>query len=349
MKVAFVSTRDDPHTARFDRFFQKYGDLYLMLKVRLDRGGNPSALCQGTDLIGWSQIRKFLNEKALMVVSGPLDECTVNLIGGDYRHVGISWATDIMGAGSGGSASIESLQKVAASLDAFVTDNYASENALVALGAEPSRIVRFPWGPTPSLKATTQSHTSFGLPSDKKLFLFARSLEPHYQPELFVQAIEDLATSHPKIMGVFIETGSRMPTIKKMLTNRGIESLFFWQPAVSPEQFAETLRAFDAVVMAPITDGTSVTLIDAMDRKVPVICSLTNGSSEWIIDGVSGWTFPSRDQAGLTKAMGRFLDSEPRLIESMIDNAFRLVSARANWRDSQQQFSVVLDQIFATN
>jgi glycosyltransferase involved in cell wall biosynthesis len=90
----------------------------------------------------------------------------------------------------------------------------------------------------------------------------------------------------------------------------------------------------DAVVVTPRTDGTSVTVMDAMHHGVPVVTSLTNGSAEWILDGVTGWTFP----VGNAHALGEALESVASMSEAdrsvITDNARRLVDQRAGWSQS---------------
>lgn len=345
LDVAFVSTKDDPHSERFNRLFEGSGYSYLRVPVEFDEFLNASATIDDLVLTGWPEIVRFLGDRVSLIVSGPLDNCSSELREGRFRHVGISWATDIMGANSGGLQSLSSLRSTARALDAVVTDNYASENALIALGANPEAIVRFPWGPTTLGEGEPPDRASRGLPERRRLILQARTLEPHYEPELFVEAIMGLRTAHPDIAGVMIEKGSQVSVIKNLIADLSVEDLFFWQPSESPSDFPDTLGIFDAVVMAPVTDGTSVTLLDAMRRKTPVICSLTNGSSEWIVDGVSGWTFPTGNSTALTHALKTFLESDPQLVQMITDNALRLVYHRADWDHSKLQLTSLLGRL----
>lgn len=340
--VAFVSTNDDPHSERFNRFFEESGLSYLRVFVEVDENFNASTTIDAQVLGDWPAIVRFLEERVSLVVSGPLDSCSSKLSDGRFRHVGVSWATDIMGAKAGGVESLRSLENTTLGLDAVLTDNYASENALIALGVNSNAIVRFPWGPTSTLQNKPPNRASRGLPEERTLILHARTLEPHYEPELFVDAIERLHPVHPGVAGVMIEKGSQVTVMKELISDRALEDLFFWQPAESPHRFPDALQIFDAVVMAPVTDGTSVTLLDAMQRKVPVICSLTNGSSEWIMDGVSGWTFPTSDSSALFGALKNFLESDPQLVRIITGNAHRLVVQRANWEQSKLRLSSLL-------
>jgi glycosyltransferase involved in cell wall biosynthesis len=74
--------------------------------------------------------------------------------------------------------------------------------------------------------------------------------------------------------------------------------------------------------------------MDAMHHGVPVVTSLTNGSAEWILDGVTGWTFP----VGNADALGEALESVASMSEGdralITGNARRLVDQRAGWSTS---------------
>jgi glycosyltransferase involved in cell wall biosynthesis len=66
---------------------------------------------------------------------------------------------------------------------------------------------------------------------------------------------------------------------------------------------------------------------EAMAMGRPVITTDNIGCRETVIDGVSGWLVPVRDEKALAQAMLRFID-EPALIETMGRESRRLVEAR---------------------
>ena len=89
-------------------------------------------------------------------------------------------------------------------------------------------------------------------------------------------------------------------------------------------------------MVTPKTDGTSVTVMEAMSQGTPVVCSLTPGSAEWISEGITGWSFAVGDSAGLVMALEKFLSSPPEEVLAVTSRAKRLVELRAGWVRSSQ-------------
>ncbi|MCF8523123.1 MAG: glycosyltransferase family 4 protein, partial [Pontimonas sp.] len=250
-----------------------------------------------------------------------------------YRHVGISWATDVMVTAAQSAEHARALSHTLQSLDLVVLDNYATENAVVALGVAPDRICRIPWGPEGAALSPLQ-RSSLGLPDDAFVIVYPRSLEPHYQPEVFIDALANLVATRPSARAVVVESGSMVDSVKQDAARRGLSDHIVWLPLRSPEEFQAIIAMADAVVVTPRSDGTSVTVMDAMHHGVPVVTSLTNGSAEWILDGVTGWTFP----VGNADALGGALESLASMSEAdrsvITGNARRLVDQRAGWSQS---------------
>ena len=336
----FVTDRADAHGARFDRLFAGLSDSYELLSLALDDAGEISVRDSGKTFSGWSAVRDYLLS-ADVVISGPLDSVSIPLSGGDYSHVGISWATDVMVSAAGSSAVRASLSEALEGMHAVVTDNYATENALIALGMRESAIIRVPWGPEnhrPDIppKSAASVREQVGVGQDQTLLLYPRSLEPHYDPMVFVAALAEIVSSHPQVVAVLVESGSRAPEAKEAITHRGIDDFVRWVPLQSPDAFSSLLQAADAVVVTPKTDGTSVTVMEAMSQGTPVVCSLTPGSAEWISEGITGWSFAVGDSAGLVMALEKFLSSPPEEVLAVTSRAKRLVELRAGWVRSSQ-------------
>ena len=332
MRLVFVTDRQDAHAARFSELFARLGADYEHVQIQ-GEGSSLTGELAGTVVNGWDELAATLALTPTVVVSGPLDTVTGHLVGGGYSHVGISWATDVMVTAAQSAEHARALSHTLQSLDLVVLDNYATENAVVALGGAPDRICRIPWGPEGAALSPLQRST-LGLPDDAFVIVYPRSLEPHYQPEVFIYALANLVATRPSARAVVVESGSMVDSVKQDAARRGLSDHIVWLPLRSPEEFQAVIAMADAVVVTPRTDGTSVTVMDAMHHGVPVVTSLTNGSAEWILDGVTGWTFP----VGNADALGGALESLASMSEAdrsvITGNARRLVDQRAGWSQS---------------
>jgi glycosyltransferase involved in cell wall biosynthesis len=104
----------------------------------------------------------------------------------------------------------------------------------------------------------------------------------------------------------------------------------------------------DAVVVTTLSDGTSVTVMDAMHHGVPVVTSLTNGSAEWILDGVTGWTFPVGNADALGVALECVASMSAADRAQITGNARRLVEQRAGWKQSAATLGSEIKKLFTS-
>ena len=342
MRLVFVTDRKDAHAARFSELFAGLGADFEHVALE-----GPDVTCElgGTTLRGWDELRVALAATPTVVVSGPLDTVSGNLAGGDYRHVGISWATDVMVTAAQTPEHALALSETLHSLDLVVLDNYSTENAVVALGAAPDRVCRIPWGPEGAAFNPIE-RSALGIPDDAFVIVYPRSLEPHYEPQVFVDAFARIVAQRPSARAVLVESGSMVDSIKSDLARRGVADRVVWLPVRSPQEFQAVIAMADAVVVTTRTDGTSVTVLDAMHHGVPVVTSLTNGSAEWILDGVTGWTFPVGNSSALVAALESVASVEPADKALITGNARRLVDQRAGWSHSAATLATEIKKLF---
>jgi len=339
MTLFFVTDRSDAHVARFDQLFQTLPSEYQLVRVGYAESGEPQAPVNGGACHSWESIRESLSGEGSVVISGPLDAVSIQLETGGFRHVGISFATDIMVTAAGDFQELARLRDFVPHLDAVITDNYAAENALLSLGAAQEGILRIPWGPAEAPIQRTMTKTECGWPEDRLIVLYPRSLEPHYDPYVFLEALGMVVDKYPHVLAVLVETGSRVDAVKKTVADKGLNDHVHFEPLQEPEVFRAKMGSADFVVVTPQTDGTSVTVLDAMQLGVPVVSSLTAGSAEWVVDGITGWTFPVGDYVSLARAMEKVLDLKDSYRELVCTQAQRLVAEKAGWQKSSERLA----------
>ena len=347
MALFFVTDRSDAHVARFDALFATVTEDYEYVHITEGADGEPRATVSGSVCESWDELVNALSAPRSVVVSGPLDTVSGHLTEGDFRHIAISFATDVMVSATQSAEQLSRLRNLVPSLDTVVTDNYATENALVALGAQLENILRIPWGPDTLRSGKSLARTDCGWPEDKRVVLYPRSLEPHYDPLVFVAALEQVVSKFPDTLAVLVETGSLIQVVKQTLEQKGLAENVHFEPPRDPDTFRSMMALADAVVVTPRTDGTSVTVMDAMALGVPVVSSLTSGSAEWVMEGITGWTFPVGDVDALAAAIERALTSDPALKAEIVGQAKRLVQEKAGWDVSSQRLAEVIRRALA--
>lgn len=342
MAVLLVTDRTDPHVSRFSEALKQRYDDFQLVTILGNGDSGPSAVVSGHEYTGWTGLSQALEHSQGVIISGPLDSVTSRIISLKNPHIGVSWATDLMVTAAGNMKNLEVLSAAVRALDAVVTDNVAAENALISMGVSPDRIIRFAWGPEiPSSSVSPSSEPE--APRAERKVLFGRSIEDHYYPFAFIDAVEQLNRSGVKANWCLIESGSLVDRVKEAIGDRRLEAQFSWIAAQSPSGFAKTLRECDVFVSTPRTDGTSVSLLEAMEAETLVVSTLTNGSAEWVIDGITGLSCSPGNPSSLALAIERALNLDSAYRNSIVSNARRLVQSKAGWQEGVRELFRAID------
>jgi len=336
MRVVFVTDRRDAHASRFSTALEQ--SFQRVETVILDHDGlkEVSGTIGGVTYEGWSEIRGSLNSEHLVVVSGPLDSVTANLVPIANPHIGISWATDAMVFAAADEKGLKQWQATVLSLRRVVTDNVATENALISVGVSAESIIRFAWGPD-SADPLVRERSYWGFPENGQVGLFGRSLDPHYDPLAFIEVLHLLRDDGVTATWAFLDRGSLVNEVRAELISRGLDENVVWLPPLSPPEFNSLLPSLDCVVSTATTDGTSVTVLEAMRAHVPVVATLTSGSAEWVVNGITGWTCPVGIPLALAKSIKDALHADPSRRSLITTNAFRLVETVGGWNRGKEK------------
>ncbi len=89
-------------------------------------------------------------------------------------------------------------------------------------------------------------------------------------------------------------------------------------------------RSADLYISASHSDGTSISLLEAMACGCPVLVSDIPGNREWVQQGVNGWLFPDGDAWALEQAIFQAVEQR-ELLPEMGRAARRIAEQRADW------------------
>jgi len=115
--------------------------------------------------------------------------------------------------------------------------------------------------------------------------------------------------------------------VKIFIAHHNLGHEFHLPGRIPHDQLPHYFNEADVYVSSSYSDGTSVSLLEAMACKLPVIVTDLPSNREWVTPGVNGWLVPSGDAQALSVA----------LLEALQDNGKRKVMADANLRLAQEK------------
>jgi glycosyltransferase involved in cell wall biosynthesis len=354
MKVVYFTRAYGPHDRRFVQALAETQEEVTFLS--LERGGTDGPPGEDRrvrweeDLLRgrkWSwRILPTLTARLAAVLrrlhpdlvhAGPIQQCALLTALAGYRPlVSMSWGSDLLlGArrGLGRWAAAFALWRT----DVLVCDSQTVRRTAQGLGMKDGRIVVFPWGVDlerfqPGRPGAARRQLGW----ERAIVLISvRAWEPLYGVEEVVEAFARGARSDSRLRLLLLGDGSRREAIRTAVARSRLEDRVHMPGWIPGERLPDYYNSADVYVTASRSDGSSVSLLEAMASGLPCVGSDIPGNREWIAPGETGFLYPVGEPALLEREVRR-LSAEAGMREALGRRARGIVQARADWRRSVQ-------------
>jgi glycosyltransferase involved in cell wall biosynthesis len=204
--------------------------------------------------------------------------------------------------------------------------------AAVAAGARADRThliqfgvdtARFSPGPDPAaLRAR------LGLVGRRVIFS-PRSIAPLYRHDVVLDALASLPDDLSVVMTRHLAEESEVAALQRRAAELGLSNRIVVVPKVAHDEMADIYRLADVVVSVPFTDGTPVTLLEALSTARPVVATDLPSVREWLGDLDPGSLVPVGDVAATARALAAALDRPAAARAEIALRGRRLIEERA--------------------
>jgi glycosyltransferase involved in cell wall biosynthesis len=315
------------------------------------RGGQaPARLQDGLSLL--NDLRRVIRDvKPDLIQAGPIQRCAFLVaLAGFKPLVSMSWGYDLLQDARRGPAWEWATRYTLARSAALVCDCDTIRQIAVSYGMSGERIVAFPWGIDLDHFAPCEKPAPSNAPGAPFDLLSTRGWEPIYGVDVIGRAFVKVAARRPELRLTMLGNGSQSGALRQILS-QGVMTgpqpgLQTEAPAAShqvlfPGQvgYADLPRyyhAADLYVSASHSDGTSISLLEAMACGRPALVSDIPGNREWVKPGVNGWLFQDGEAEALAQAILHAVENRPRLPE-MGRAARQIAERRADWNKNFPQ------------
>jgi glycosyltransferase involved in cell wall biosynthesis len=197
-------------------------------------------------------------------------------------------------------------------------------------GFPPERVVLFPWGVdletfTPGREDELRARLGW---QDAFVLLSNRAWEPLYGVDVVARAFVQAARQNPNLRLLLLGNGSQAGALRSILSDGGVLERVHFGGQVKNSELARYYRTADLYLSASHSDGSSVSLMEALACGCPALVSDIPTNREWIEEGVQGWLFPDGDAAALGQAI---LSATAAPLAEIGAAARALAERRANW------------------
>jgi glycosyltransferase involved in cell wall biosynthesis len=262
----------------------------LKVKGSIHRNADPS---QFTELL--CELQSLLKQLRPDVVhAGPVQTCGyVAALSGFHPLVVMSWGSDILVDAERDAEWRDATRVALSAADGFFCDCDAVRVAAQLYASISGKeIVQFPWG----IKRDSftpygpgESREKLGFDSDSFVFISTRSWEPLYDTEILLRAFHRAYQQNNRLRLLLVGDGSMARRVRRSITEHELDRVVIAPGMIARKDMPRWFRSANAYLSCAKSDGTSVSLLEAMATGLPAVVTDIPSNREWIVEGENGW------------------------------------------------------------
>ncbi len=355
MRILYFSRDYTPHDYRFlTSLAQTEHEVFYL---RLERRGHMQedrALPEKVRVVQWAggmgaarlshalrllaSLRRALRKiKPDLIHAGPIQ--TVGLLAalsGFCPLVSMSWGSDLMQDADKNAWYRWATRFTLRRTDVLFVDCEAVRQKAIGFGYPAERIVTFPWGVDLEQFSPKKDDDALRARAgwqDAFVLLHLRSWEPVYGVDVLARGFVLAAQQRPDLRLFLLGGGSLAGKVRRIFMDGGVLDYVHFAGQVSQAELPKYHRAADLYLSASHSDGSSVSLMEALASGVPALVSNIPGNREWVTPGENGWQFEDGNPEALARGILQAMDQREKLVE-LGRAARRLAEQRANWPEN---------------
>ena len=269
--------------------------------------------------------------------AGPIQSVgLVSVLSGFHPLVSMSWGFDLMQDAGRNILSRWVTRNVLSRSDWLFGDCQTVLNKAADYGYNLKRSSYFPWG-------VDLQHFSPGEGSslrkklgwmDETILFCNRSWEPQYGVDIVAQAFVKASAANSKLRLLLLGSGSQQERIEQILRAGSAMDKVVFAGQVPNTKLPDYYRTADLYISASHTDGSSVSLMEALACGLPAAISNIPSNLEWVSPEEEGWLFTDGSVDELSALMLK-LDQEKVNLAVMQIKARRKAEKFADWNTNQ--------------
>jgi glycosyltransferase involved in cell wall biosynthesis len=340
MKIAFVGNPASVHVQRWVAEFIRRGhECRVFVVDQVQACEFETVLLDGAGrggLLGITErvrdLRRKLREFDPDVLHAhyALDYGTWAALSGFHPFILTLWGSDVLLAPGLSWLSRWKVKRALASADLITGDSADLLSAAESLARVPAdRLVRLVMGvDTECLQPVAEP-----LQNPEPIILSTRRLEPLYRHDDLLRAASLLASDCIPFQLVVSSYGTAEEQLRALSKDLGLEARVTFTGRLAEEELLALYHRADIYVTVPETDGTSVSLLEAMACGLPVVASDLPSNREWL---VSDQLVPVGRPEVLAASLRSLIEDQESRRAIGIRNR-RVVVESGNWRSEMDR------------
>jgi glycosyltransferase involved in cell wall biosynthesis len=299
------------------------------------------------------ELKHWLREiRPDLVHAGPTDTCGfVTALSEFHPWLLMSWGSDILYSADHDEERRRATVFALSSADGFFCDCDAVRVRARELASVPdARTVQLPWGIRAgsfSRNGECPDRSAFSREPGTRVLLSTRSWEPLYGIDVLLGAFRESHSINPSLRLLLLGNGSGAADVRQFVSDHGLNDVIHLPGQIRQQDMAKWFRAADIYVSCTRSDGTSVSLLQAMATGLPVVVSDLPANREWVENEHNGWLAPVNSVDGFATQILRAAALGPLEVKAIAERNQNKIEGRADWDRNFPKLLKMYDQLTA--
>jgi L-malate glycosyltransferase len=276
-----------------------------------------------------------------VIHAGPIQTCAFLTAQSGYTPlVSMSWGSDLLVDAERDEQMTWITQYTLDHTQVLVGDCQAVAEKAHMFGFPNEHICLFPWGVDlqhfqPGRNFHLRKYLGW---EENPVLLSLRSWELIYGVDVLIKGFAQAVQQEPSLRLLLLGDGSLREHIYALINEYNLEDKIHIAGQIPNQDLVHYYQAADLYLSCSFSDGSSVSLIEALACGLPGLVSDIPGNQEWITPGEQGWLFSTGMPESLSATILSAIIQRSHWQE-MGRNARKTTERRADW---QKNFKILL-------
>jgi L-malate glycosyltransferase len=283
------------------------------------------------------QFRSVLEQlQPALVHAGPIQSGGYLAALADFHPTLVmSWGSDLLVDAERNSEWKQATELALQNADAFFCDcDTVRTKANTLRLFRDSQVTQFPWG----IKHGVFSPVGPVPPRNKFIpragtttFIYTRSYEPLYGTDILLDGFRRARSANQALRLLLLGNGSQSESLRGYVQTHDLGEAVFLIGSQPEADLPMWFRAADAYISCAKSDGTSISLLEAMATGLPVVVTDIPSNREWITEPENGWLAMAESAEAVADKILQVANLTRHERKTISERNQRVVAERADW------------------
>lgn len=160
---------------------------------------------------------------------------------------------------------------------------------------------------TESFKDEGDLKEELHIPADAKVLGTISRLDPIKNQPMMIEAFAEVLKSHPNTYLLIVGDGPERQKLETLCKTLKVENkVLFTGFKVNPQRY---FNIIDIFLLSSLSEGTSMTLLEAMAFEKPSVVTDVGGNPEIVVDGETGLVTPTKNSDQFSASINKLLST----------------------------------------